>query len=155
MREGIESRLADSVENALGAAEGYLTVVTVPREGEAREFGFSQTYACEEHGISFGELEPRMFSFNNPSGACPHCAGLGEIQSIAVERLIPNKKLSLSEGAIAVNGFKSLEEESWNGPLFAAVGKRHGFTMETPIEELNEEKKKIMLQEYFDGNKQW
>ena len=100
-----------------------MTVVTVPREGEGKEYEFSQTYACEEHGISFGELEPRMFSFNNPAGACPHCAGLGDIQSIAVERLIPNKELSLSEGAIAVNGFKSLEEESWNGPLFAAVGK--------------------------------
>ncbi|MBE6588856.1 MAG: excinuclease ABC subunit UvrA [Ruminococcaceae bacterium] len=145
MREGIESRLADSVENALGAAEGHLTVVTVPREGEGKEYEFSQTYACEEHGISFGELEPRMFSFNNPSGACPHCAGLGDIQSIAVERLIPNKKLSLSEGAIAVNGFKTLEEESWNGPLFAAVGKKYGFTMETPIEELTEEQYKLLL----------
>ena len=145
MREGIESRLSDSVENALGAAEGHLTVVTVPREGEAKELEFSQNYACEEHGISFGELEPRMFSFNNPTGACAHCAGLGDLQSIAVERLIPNKELSLSEGAIAVNGFKSLEEESWNGPLFAAVGKRFGFGMDTPIKELTEEQYKLLL----------
>ena len=145
MRDGIESRLSDSVENALGAAEGHLTVVTVPREGEGKEYEFSQTYACEEHGISFGELEPRMFSFNNPAGACPHCAGLGDIQSIAVERLIPNKELSLSEGAIAVNGFKSLEEESWNGPLFAAVGKKYGFTMETPIKELTADQYHLLL----------
>ena len=147
MREGIESRLSDSVENALGAAEGHLTIVTVPRDekDEARELEFSQNYACEEHGISFGELEPRMFSFNNPTGACPHCAGLGDLQSIAVERLIPNKKLSLSEGAIAVNGFKTLEEESWNGPLFAAVGQRFGFTLETPIEELTDEQYKLLL----------
>ncbi len=145
MREGIASRLSDSVENALGVAEGHLTVVTVPREGEGEELEFSQSYACEEHGVSFGELEPRMFSFNNPSGACPHCAGLGDIQSIAVERLIPNKKLSLSEGAIAVNGFKTLEEESWNGPLFAAVGNRFGFTMETPIEDFTEEQYKLLL----------
>ncbi|MBQ8309818.1 MAG: excinuclease ABC subunit UvrA [Clostridia bacterium] len=147
MREGIQSRLSDSVENALGAADGHLTVVTVPRdENEApKELEFSQNYACEEHGISFGELEPRMFSFNNPTGACPHCAGLGDLQSIAVERLIPNKKLSLSEGAIAVNGFKTLEEESWNGPLFAAVGKRFGFTMETPIEDFSDEQYRMLL----------
>ncbi|MBQ8415537.1 MAG: excinuclease ABC subunit UvrA [Clostridia bacterium] len=145
MREGIESRLSDSVENALGAADGHLTVVTVPREGEAKELEFSQNYACEEHGISFGELEPRMFSFNNPTGACAHCAGLGDLQSIAVERLIPNKELSLSEGAIAVNGFKSLEEESWNGPLFAAVGKRFGFGMDTPIKDFTEEQYKLLL----------
>ena len=147
MREGIESRLSDSVENALSAADGHLTVVTVPRDEneEAKELEFSQNYACEEHGISFGELEPRMFSFNNPTGACPHCAGLGDLQSIAVERLIPNKKLSLSEGAIAVNGFKTLEEESWNGPLFAAVGKRFGFTMETPIEEFTEEQYRLLM----------
>jgi len=146
MREGIESRLSDSVENALGAAEGHVSVVTVPRDdGEVRELEFSQNYACEEHGISFGELEPRMFSFNNPTGACPHCAGLGDLQRIAVERLIPNKKLSLSEGAIAVNGFKTLEEESWNGPLFAAVGKRFGFTMQTPIEEFTDEQYRMLL----------
>lgn len=137
MREGMESRLADSVENALAAADGHLIVVTVPKEGEgeAEELEFSQSYACEEHNISFGELEPRMFSFNNPVGACPHCAGLGEMTRIAEERLIPNRNLSLSEGAIAVNGFKTLEEESWNGPLFAAVGKRFGFTMQTPIKD--------------------
>ncbi len=153
MREGIEARLSDSVENALGAAEGHLTVVTVPREGEARELEFSQNYACEEHGISFGELEPRMFSFNNPTGACPHCAGLGDLQRIAVERLIPNKKLSLSEGAIAVNGFKTLEEESWNGPLFAAVGKRFGFTMDTPVEDFTEEQYRMLL--YGTGDEKY
>ncbi len=153
MREGIESRLSDSVENALGAAEGHLTVVTVPREGEPRELEFSQNYACEEHGISFGELEPRMFSFNNPTGACPHCAGLGDLQRIAVERLIPNKKLSLAEGAIAVNGFKTLEEESWNGPLFAAVGKRFGFDLDTPVEDLTDEQYRMLL--YGTGDEKY
>ncbi len=141
LREGIESRLSDSVENALAAADGHLIVVTAPRdgEGEPQELEFSQSYACEEHNISFGELEPRMFSFNNPIGACSHCAGLGDMQRIAVERLIPNKKLSLSQGAINVNGFKTLEEESWNGPLFAAVGERFGFTLNTPVEEFTDE----------------
>ncbi len=153
MREDIRPRLSDSVENALAAADGHLTVVTVPREGEARELEFSQNYACEEHGISFGELEPRMFSFNNPTGACPHCAGLGDLQRIAVDRLIPNKRLSLSEGAIAVNGFKSLEEESWNGPLFAAVGKRFGFTMETPIEAFTDEQYHMLM--YGTGDEKY
>ncbi len=150
MREDILSRLSDSVENALSAAEGHLLIVTMPREGEGRELSFSQTYACEEHGISFGELEPRIFSFNNPTGACPHCAGLGDLQRLAVNRLIPNKKLSLSGGAIAVNGFKTLEEESWNGPLFTAVGKRFGFDLHTPIEEFTDEQYRVLM--YGSGN---
>ena len=147
LREGMEARLADSVENALAVADGHLIVQTAPREGEgeAQELEFSQSYACEEHGISFGELEPRMFSFNNPVGACPHCSGLGEMQRIAVNRLIPNKKLSLRGGAIAVNGFKTLEEESWNGPLFAAVGERHGFSLDTPVEEFTPEQYDLLM----------
>ena len=139
MREGIESRLADSVENALAVSEGHLIVLTVPREGEAQELSFSQSYACEEHNISFGELEPRMFSFNNPAGACAHCAGIGVMQHIAPERLIPNRLLSLRGGAIQVNGFKTLEEESWNGPLFAAVGERFGFGLDTPVADFSED----------------
>ncbi len=139
MREGIESRLADSVENALSVADGHLIIATSPREGEGKEYEFSQTYACEEHNISFGELEPRMFSFNNPTGACAHCAGLGDLQRIAADRLIPNRLLSLRGGAINVNGFKTLEEESWNGPLFSAVGERFGFTLDTPVAEFSDE----------------
>ena len=140
MRDGIRARLADSVENALNLADGHLMIVTVPRGDEEGEIlTFSQSYACEEHGISVGEFEPRMFSFNNPQGACPHCSGLGDTRRIAVDRLIPNKKLSLSEGGINVNGFKTLEEESWNGPLFAAVGEKHGFDLDTPIEKFSKD----------------
>ena len=135
MRPDIRSRLGDSVENALHAADGRLSVVTMPRDGsEGVELTFSQSYACEEHGVSVSELEPRMFSFNNPAGACPKCAGLGDMQVLSVEKMMPHKELSLHEGGIAVNGFKSLEEESWNGPLFAAVGARHGFSLDTPLE---------------------
>ncbi len=154
MKPDLRSRLSDSVENALRLAEGHLLIVTVPREGEARELAFSQTYACEEHGISFGELEPRMFSFNNPAGACPHCAGLGEMRRIAVDRLIPDERLSLRQGAIAVNGFKTMEEQSWNGPLFMAVGERFGFDVDTPIEKYSPKAKKVLLygsdQEIYD-----
>ncbi|MBO5415351.1 MAG: excinuclease ABC subunit UvrA [Clostridia bacterium] len=145
MRGDIRSRLGDSVETALSLADGHLTVVTVPREGEPQELEFSQSYACEKHGISFGELEPRMFSFNNPAGACPHCAGLGEMRRLAVDRLIPDKKLSLRQGAINVNGFKTMEEQSWNGPLFLAVGERFGFDVDTPIEKLSAQAYDVLM----------
>jgi excinuclease ABC subunit A len=154
MRDGIRSRLADSVENALGLADGHLIIVPVPRDAEESEgevLTFSQSYACEEHGISVGEFEPRMFSFNNPQGACPHCSGLGQTRRISVARVIPDKKLSLSEGAINVNGFKTLEEESWNGPLFRAVGEKFGFTLDTPISEFSREAYDVLLHGSGDG----
>ena len=147
--DDIRSRLTDSVETALNLADGHLMVVTVPRSGDTEdketELEFSQAYACEKHNISIGELEPRMFSFNNPAGACPTCSGLGDLQRISVDRVIPDRHLSLSGGAIAVNGFKTLENESWNGPLFAAVGKKHGFTMDMPIEDYSEHALDVLL----------
>ncbi len=140
MKDGIRPRLADSVESALAAADGRLLILTVPRDGEAEEeMSFSQSYACEEHGISFGELEPRIFSFNNPAGACPKCAGLGDMQRVAVGKLIPHKEMSLRQGAIQVNGFKTLDTDSWNGPLFEAVGQYVGFTMDQPVSTFSKE----------------
>ena len=145
LRPDIRSRLGDSVETALNLADGHLLIVTVPREGEAVELEFSTHYACEEHGISFGELEPRMFSFNNPAGACPECAGLGVQRRLAVERIIPDKSLTIRDGAIAVNGFKSMDEDTWNGPLFAAVGARHGFDIDTPVEKFSEHAMDVLM----------
>ena len=146
MKGDIRSRLGDSVETALSLAEGHIVVVTVPRgDAEPKELEFSQSYACEKHGISFGELEPRMFSFNNPAGACPHCSGLGEMRRIAVDRLIPDKKLTLREGAINVNGFKTMEEMSWNGPLFIAVGERFGFDIDTPVEKFSSKAYDVLM----------
>ena len=151
MKEGIRSRLADSVENALKLADGHLVISTVPRgEEKGEELEFSQSYACEKHNISFGELEPRMFSFNNPQGACPHCGGIGDMRRLAIDRLIPDKSLSLRQGGIAVNGFKSLEEESWNGPLFMAVGERFGFDMDTPIKDFSDTAYDVLM--YGSGN---
>ena len=146
-RDGIRPRLGDSVETALNLAEGHLLIVTVPTaEGDAaEELEFSQTYSCEEHGISFGELEPRMFSFNNPEGACPHCAGLGDLQRVSVTKLIPNRALSLAQGAIQVNGFKSLEAESWNGPLFEAAMNTVGVTLDTPISDYTDEQYRTLM----------
>ena len=146
MKDGLRQRLGDSVETALRTSDGRVTVQLVG-EGNAErdELEFSTNYACEEHGISFGELEPRMFSFNNPYGACPKCMGLGAVRRVSPEKIIPHPELSLLHGAIAVNGFKSLGPESWSGPLVAAVGERHGFTMDTPLEDFSPEAKKALL----------
>lgn len=145
MRDNVRSRLSDSIETALSIADGHLLIVTLSENSEQEELEFSQSYACEEHNISFGELEPRMFSFNNPVGACPTCAGLGDMQAVSVIKVLPDLSLSLSEGAIAVNGFKTLEDESWNGPLFAAVGERHGFTLEMPLSDYSEHAMDVLL----------
>ena len=151
MRKDIRSRLSDSVESALSASDGYLLVVTVPRDAEEiKELSFSQSYACDEHGFSIGDLEPRMFSFNNPTGACPKCFGLGTLRKLSVDKIMPDKSLSLHDGGIAVNGFKSLDEESWNGPLFIAVGERFGFDLDTPLENFSSDAMNILL--YGTGN---
>ena len=151
MRKDIRSRLSDSVESALSASDGYLLVVTVPRDAEdIKELSFSQSYACDEHGFSIGDLEPRMFSFNNPTGACPKCFGLGTLRKLSVDKIMPDKSLSLHDGGIAVNGFKSLDEESWNGPLFIAVGERFGFDLDTPLENFSPDAMNILL--YGTGN---
>ena len=128
MREDIRSRLADSVETALKLADGRLLIITLGETEE--ELYFSEHFACEEHNISFSECNPRDFSFNNPFGACPECSGLGEMPKVSPDKIIPDPSLSLRQGAIQVNGFKSLDDNSWSGPLYAAVGKRYGFTLE-------------------------
>jgi len=133
MKPDLRSRLTDSVECALRESGGMITMTTVPREGEAEEIQFSTNYACPEHGVSFSQLEPRMFSFNNPFGACPTCTGLGVLRSVDPRKIIPDKSLSLSEGAICVNGFKSLTDDSWNGPLIMEALKAYGVTLDTPL----------------------
>ena len=146
IREDIRSRLSDSVESALKIADRRVKILTMPRdasEGELLEF--SEKYACEEHGISFPELEPRMFSFNNPIGACPKCSGIGNSQVISVKKLTPNLDLSLRDGGIAVNGFKTMTEDSWTGPLLAAVGEDFGFTLDTPLRDFSEEAFDVLM----------
>ena len=145
IKDDVRSRLSDSVESALRASDGRVTIVTVPREGEGEELEFSEKYACEEHGISFPELEPRMFSFNNPIGACPDCAGIGNMQRISVKKLIPHPELSLRDGAIAANGFKTMTEDSWTGPVVAAVGEKMGFTLDTPLTDFTEEQYNALM----------
>ena len=146
IKDGIRSRLSDSVESALKVADGRVNIATVERDGaDGEEFEFSQKYACEEHGISFPELEPRMFSFNSPIGACPECAGIGNMQRISVKKLVPHPELSLREGGIAANGFKSMTEDSWTGPLVAAVGEIYGFTLDTPLGNFTDEQMDVLM----------
>lgn len=133
MKEGIRGRLTDSAETALNLAKGNLHIVTVGDTPE--EYRYSQNYACEEHGFSMGELSPRMFSFNNPYGACERCAGIGELRTVSFDLICPDRSLSLADGAVAVNGFKSLDDSTWTAPLYEAVGERHGFTLDMPIKD--------------------
>ena len=154
IRGDVRARLSDSVESALHTSDGRVTILTVDRDGgEGEEMEFSQKYACEEHGISFPELEPRMFSFNNPIGACPDCAGIGNMQRISVPKLIPDKSLSLRDGGLAVNGFKTMTEDSWTGPLIAAVGEAYGFTLDMPLSDFSEENMNILM--YGTGNRRY
>ncbi len=154
LRPDIRPRLSDSVESAIRVADGRVRILVVDRDGaEGEELEFSQKYACEEHGISFPELEPRMFSFNNPMGACPDCAGIGNMQRVSVKKLVPHKHLSLREGGIAVNGFKSMTEDSWTGPLLAKVGEDLGFTLDTPLSEFSEKAFDALM--YGTGSKRY
>ena len=153
MKDGIRTRISDSVETALKQADGAVAVLVLSSDGGEELRVYSEKYACEEHGISFGELEPRLFSFNNPAGACEVCSGLGELRHISVSKVIPDKSLSLSEGAVNVNGFKSIEEESWMGPLIMAAGKKHGFDLDTPIEKFSHEAYAILL--YGSGKEKY
>lgn len=146
LRDDIRSRLSDSVESALRVADGRVSIVTVDRDGkEGEELEFSQKYACEEHGISFPELEPRMFSFNNPIGACPECSGIGNMQSISVKKLIPHPEMTLREGGIAANGFRTMTEDSWTGPLVIEVGRDFGFSIDTPLSEFTKEQMDVLM----------
>jgi excinuclease ABC subunit A len=158
MKPDIRRRLSDSLETTLALGNG-IAVVLLADSGE--EMRFSQNYACEEHGIGMTELSPRMFSFNSPFGACDKCAGMGEMQVISEYKVIPDRSLSLRGGAIAVNGFKTMGEESWNGPLIEEIGKEYGFDLDTPIEKYSEEAlhallrgtgtKKYRVTRYFGG----
>lgn len=146
LRADIRPRLGESVESALDLADGRVKVALLSREGEVtEELEFSQKYACEAHQIAFDTPEPAMFSFNNPLCACPRCAGLGEMQIISEEKLIPHPELSLRQGALAANGFKTMDEHSYTGPLVIKVGERYGFTIDTPIRDFTEKQRRALL----------
>ena len=137
-------RLADSVETALKLGGGLAKVVLE----DGTEYLYSEHLACGYCGISLPEIEPRTFSFNSPHGACPACTGLGSLLEIDPDLVIPNKSLSLIEGAIEPSPFnlaRNAEGDSYFGQLFEAVAEHFGFTMETPVEELTPEQLHILL----------
>ena len=132
VKEGIEKRLTDSAENALAIAEGILLVDVVGQE----EMTFSESFSCPDCGVSIDEIEPRSFSFNNPFGACPDCSGLGYRMEFDEELMIPDKSLSINQGAIAVMGWQSCNSKgSFTNALLQALCKEYGFDLDTPFEE--------------------
>ncbi|WP_394273471.1 excinuclease ABC subunit UvrA [Butyricicoccus sp.] len=131
----IRSRMNDSVETASALTGGLVLADIVGGE----TLSFSQNYACDDCGISLEELTPRMFSFNNPYGACPTCTGLGVQLKIDPDRIIPNKKLSIRKGAIQASGWTNCDEGSIAKMYYDALGKRYHFTLDTPIEKMSTE----------------
>ena len=134
INDTVQSRLADSLETAIALTGGLVTIDV--NGGE--EMQFSQSYACPNHGISIDELEPRMFSFNNPFGACERCTGLGTFMRVDPELIIPNKDLSIREGAIKASGWY-YAEGSISEMYYKGLGKKYGFTLDTPVKEMSAE----------------
>ena len=134
VRGDISSRLAGSIETALSVAESGVVIDVIGGE----EMFFSQSFACPEHGISIGELEPRMFSFNAPFGACEKCTGLGEFMRVDPDMIIQNKKLSIEEGAIKASGWY-YAEGSVAEMYYKGLAKEYGFTLSTPIKDMSKE----------------
>lgn len=142
VKPGIEKRLTDSVESVLELAEGLLCVDVIG--GEAIQF--SQSFSCPDCGISIDEIEPRSFSFNNPFGACPECFGLGYKMEFDEELMIPDKNLSIAEGAIQVMGWQSCTDpSSYTYATLTALAKEYGFSLDTPYKELPEEVRHMLI----------
>lgn len=149
VRQGIEKRLTDSIESVLNLAEGLLVVDVIGGES----MNFSQSFSCPDCGISIDEIEPRSFSFNNPFGACPECFGLGYKMEFDEELMIPDKSLSISQGAIAVTGWQSCtDKSSFTYAILDALCKEYHFSLDTPFEEYSKEIRDVLL--YGTGGKE-
>lgn len=147
-REGIENRLADSLETALDLADDLVLVRFEEPEGEGYKVSeqiFSQKLACAKCQISLGELSPRMFSFNNPYGACPECTGLGERIHFSADYVVDDPSKSIKEGAINVTGFHLTDETSWSYCHVEALAETYGFSLDCPWEDLTEEARDLVL----------
>ncbi len=141
VKPSIRPRLADSIETATALSGGLLTVDVIGGE----ELNFSQNYACPDHGVSVEELSPRMFSFNNPFGACSHCSGLGFYQHIDPDKIIPDRSKSLRGGAIKASGWGFSEGGTLSQMYFEAVAERYGFSLDTPLCDLNDKQMDVLL----------
>ncbi len=142
IREGQRRRITDSIETAC-THSGGLVIIQLPGSGE--ELSFSQNYACDDCGISLTELEPRMFSFNNPAGACPHCSGLGFQLEADADLVIPDKELSILDGAIQASGWRSARTDSIFRMYFEALAQKYHFSLTVPVKELSKEAMDVIL----------
>ena len=142
VKDGIEQRLTDSIENVLNLAEGLMTVDVIGGE----PVQFSESFSCPDCGISIEEIEPRSFSFNNPFGACPECFGLGYKMEFDEDLMIPDKRLSISEGAITVMGWQSCtDKKSFTYAILDALSKEYGFSLDTPFEDYPKEVHDVLI----------
>ena len=142
VKPDILSRLTGSVEAVLSLAEGLLTVDVIGGE----ELHFSQSFSCPDCGVSIEEIEPRSFSFNNPFGACPECFGIGYTMEFVEDLIIPDRSLSINQGAIAVMGWQSSKDKgSFSNALLRALAERFKFSLDTPYEDLSDEVRKILV----------
>ena len=141
IKEGIETRITDSLETIFKLTDGLALVDVI--DGE--EMLFSRNFACPEHNISIGDLEPVMFSFNNPVGACPKCTGLGVFRQIDPDIIIPDKDLSILEGAINASGWNSLDDTSIAVMYYKAISKYYDIPLDVPVKQLKKEQIDIFL----------
>lgn len=142
IREGIEKRLTDSIENALKLGNGLVNIDVIGGD----TITFSQNFACVDCGVSIDEIQPRSFSFNNPFGACPDCYGLGYKMEFDVDLMIPDKSLSINEGAIVVLGWQSAnDKKSFTNAILQALCKKYKFDLDTPFEDYSDNIKDILI----------
>ena len=141
MKEGINSRLTDSLESAFSLTEGTAIVDVIGGD----EILFSQNFACPEHGSCMDELEPRMFSFNNPFGACPTCSGLSVFMRVSEDLIVPNKKLSINQGAISGSGWSMTDSSTISRMYYNALAERYNFTLDTPFNKISPEGQKAIF----------
>lgn len=158
VKEGMGSRLADSLETALNMANGLALVDVV----DGDPILFSQNLSCPDHGFSMPEIAPRLFSFNNPMGACPKCAGLGIFMKVDPDLVLTNRNLSVMDGAIRASGWNALDDGTIAKMYYTAIAEKYGITLETPVKQLPEEVvhallygtngEKIRCKRPYDGN---
>lgn len=141
INDGIRSRLADSVDTACNLSDGAVIVDVIGKD----ELLFSQKFACPEHGTCIEEMAPRSFSFNNPYGSCPRCMGLGTFMRINPDLVIPNKNLSINQGAILASGWSNADSGTIAQMYYSALAEEYGFTLDTPIKDLSEEQLNALL----------
>lgn len=141
INDGIRSRLADSVDTACNLSDGAVLVDVVGKD----ELLFSQKFACPEHGTCIEEMAPRSFSFNNPYGSCPRCMGLGTFMRINPDLVIPNKNLSINQGAILASGWSNADSGTIAQMYYSALAEEYGFSLDTPIKDLSEEQLNVLL----------